>query len=71
MTENYENYEKFVLKLDQQGLKNALESTKNEQYRSIIQKRLNELNKKLIIIENLDEIDELLFFRDKISKDVM
>src|SRR5690606_22694570 len=69
MTENYENFEKFVIKLDQQGLKNALESTKNEQYRSIIQKRLKELNKKLIIIENLDEIDELLFFRDKISKD--
>src|SRR5690606_10256460 len=69
MIENYENYEKFVLKLDQQGLKNELDSIKNEQYRSIIQKRLNELNKKLTIIENLDEIDELLFFRDKISKD--
>src|SRR5690606_30250002 len=64
-----ENFEKFVIKLDQNGLKNALESTKNEQHRSIIQKRLNVLNKKLIIIENLDEIDELLFFRNKISKD--
>src|SRR5690606_20120677 len=59
MSQNRENFEKFVIKLDVDELEKLLKSKEYEQYRSIIQERIITFYNILAKIKTTDDYEEL------------